>query len=362
MVPAIRRLSCLACLILAGALLAGAQLLPDVTPEKRPLHKKIPTQIVVETSPKAQVYLDGALKGQAGAQGCLVIDNPSLGAHSLRVSLEGKQDFEQAITVVKGQSAQVKAPLAQGDPLLRMTLLEKVDYARRLLGAGKYGDAIAVYRTLEQDKVDPMLYHEDYERAQKIEQEREQKLRDEEVARQQQAQQDKELEAIRKDLEAYKLLAEKYRSAGDLEKAIQYQEMVCRVDKSADAAAKLEALRAQQNSVWTDPQTGLMWARQDNGSYMDWGQAGDYCRGLGLIGFSNWRLPTIDELAGIYDPAQEVNGFHTKGGIRIVAVRVWSSTRTAAALWFFEFYGGNRLPTPDFNASMRTLCVRRPGE
>ena len=47
---------------------------------------------------------------------------------------------------------------------------------------------------------------------------------------------------------------------------------------------------------WTDPATGLTWAKKDNGSDATWSQADDYCRNLRLGGRLDWRLPTIDEL------------------------------------------------------------------
>lgn len=45
-----------------------------------------PAQIVVETSPDAQVYLDDTLVGQASPQGRLVIGSPKPGDHTLRIS------------------------------------------------------------------------------------------------------------------------------------------------------------------------------------------------------------------------------------------------------------------------------------
>jgi formylglycine-generating enzyme required for sulfatase activity len=68
-------------------------------------------QIVVETSPQAEVYLDDEYAGRASAQGRLVIGNAKPGEHNMRVSLTGKKDFEQKLTVVATQSANVQAAL-----------------------------------------------------------------------------------------------------------------------------------------------------------------------------------------------------------------------------------------------------------
>jgi hypothetical protein len=99
-------------LVLANILCAYAQLLPQVTsPPNKPTAPK-PTQIVIQTSPNAQVYLDDVFKGQASPKGRLVIDSPSAGEHALRVSLPRKRNFEQIVTVTTGQVTQITAVLA----------------------------------------------------------------------------------------------------------------------------------------------------------------------------------------------------------------------------------------------------------
>jgi formylglycine-generating enzyme required for sulfatase activity len=67
---------------------------------------------VVQTSPNAQVYLDDTFKGQVGRNGRLVIDDPKPGDHALRVSLTGRKDFEQRVTVAPGQATTITATLA----------------------------------------------------------------------------------------------------------------------------------------------------------------------------------------------------------------------------------------------------------
>ena len=67
--------------------------------------------LVVATSPGAEVSLDGESQGHANAQGTLTA-KAQLGPHKLRVSLAGKKDFEQSITVLAGRENRVEAPLA----------------------------------------------------------------------------------------------------------------------------------------------------------------------------------------------------------------------------------------------------------
>jgi hypothetical protein len=56
---------------------------------------------------------------------------------------------------------------------------------------------------------------------------------------------------------------------------------------------------ADTAKTWTDPSTGLMWTKKDNGLDVSWNQATAYCSNLHLASFSDWRLPSIDELQDI---------------------------------------------------------------
>ncbi len=98
--------------VTATSLPAGAQLLPQVTPKpaKAPATKS--AQIVLETSPNAEVYLDDQYAGRASPEGRLVIGNPKPGEHNLRVSLAGKRDFQRKVTVVAGQVTKITVVLA----------------------------------------------------------------------------------------------------------------------------------------------------------------------------------------------------------------------------------------------------------
>lgn len=44
-----------------------------------------------------------------------------------------------------------------------------------------------------------------------------------------------------------------------------------------------------------------MWAARDNGFDINWYDAKSYCENYRVGGYSNWRMPTQDELAGLYD-------------------------------------------------------------
>ncbi len=58
---------------------------------------------------------------------------------------------------------------------------------------------------------------------------------------------------------------------------------------------------AYNNGTVLDTSTDLMWAAKDNGSEINWANAKSYCENYRGGGYTDWRLPTQDELAGLYD-------------------------------------------------------------
>ena len=58
---------------------------------------------------------------------------------------------------------------------------------------------------------------------------------------------------------------------------------------------------ALSNGTVKDTITGLMWAREDNGTKIDWHAAKAYCRNFRGGGFADWRLPTLAELETLFD-------------------------------------------------------------
>ena len=79
------------------------------------------------------------------------------------------------------------------------------------------------------------------------------------------------------------------------------------------------------NSTWytIDHVTGLMWQYKNDGPLM-WQDALAYCENLKLGGFSDWRLPNVNELESIVDygksPAIDTNAFFYNPGY------YWTST------------------------------------
>ncbi len=53
------------------------------------------------------------------------------------------------------------------------------------------------------------------------------------------------------------------------------------------------------NGTVTDTQTGLMWQQATAPNRMAWNDAIAWCNNLSLAGYSDWRLPDIDELRSL---------------------------------------------------------------
>jgi hypothetical protein len=119
---------------------------------------------------------------------------------------------------------------------------------------------------------------------------------------------------------------------------------------------------------------------------VDWLKATAYCAKLQLAGYSDWRLPTIEELQGIYDPDHSFkvkfdNGItynvYVRGNLKLTGWS-WSSTQGDGvgqpwqqarllnfgyepdAIYLLEGRHDHNFMTFDY--TMRALCVRRAGE
>lgn len=142
------------------------------------------------------------------------------------------------------------------------------------------------------------------------------------------------------------------------------QQVQVSIDLLGVRLARLEDEDFAKNPTWTDPATGLMWTRRDNGANVDWNQASLYCSRSRLGGFSDWKVPSIDELEAIYDPSQSVNNWHIKGNIKLSGCCVWSNNTGNGPnkAWYFGYYVGERQSELLFSKVPRVLCVRSAGK
>jgi formylglycine-generating enzyme required for sulfatase activity len=112
--------------------------------------------------------------------------------------------------------------------------------------------------------------------------------------------------------------------------------------------------------IWKDSKTGLLWTVEDNGNDLSWNQANNYCESLTLGGHTDWRLPTIDELEGLYD-GKLSKQYKASGPIDLTGASVWSGTRNATGdAWSFNFGFGGKSVAPTGGACGtvgRALCT-----
>jgi len=121
------------------------------------------------------------------------------------------------------------------------------------------------------------------------------------------------------------------------------------------------------NDTVLDTNTKLMWAAKDNGSDISWMGAKSYCENYQAGGYKNWRMPTKDELASLYDaqktrPAPCAGNFNihvTTDLIKTTCFAAWSSeTRDTDAAHFNFVYGKEFWYLQSHTYGIRALPVR----
>ena len=110
----------------------------------------------------------------------------------------------------------------------------------------------------------------------------------------------------------------------------------------------------------TDTKTGLMWAAKDNGSPINWQNGLRYCQNYSGGGHTDWRMPTLAELEGLYDPgAKNKRGYHVTKLIETSAQSLWASeTRGFEAARFNFTYGKVYWLRKTYSGPTRVLPVR----
>jgi hypothetical protein len=93
--------------------------------------------------------------------------------------------------------------------------------------------------------------------------------------------------------------------------------------------------------VVTDLNTGLMWQRADDGAVRDLAAVFAYCESLALGGYSDWRIPSIQELVSIVDYGRYDPAFNPAFGCR--SSGYWSGSPDAhfpGNAWYVTFGSG----------------------
>ena len=116
-----------------------------------------------------------------------------------------------------------------------------------------------------------------------------------------------------------------------------------------------------------DTNTNLMWAARDNGSDVNWRDAKSYCENYRGGGYTDWRMPTQDELAGLYDAnksrpvacSRSYNIHVATELIDITCFGIWASETRGSEATHFDFgYGGPYSDPQSRHYHRRALSVR----
>ena len=121
---------------------------------------------------------------------------------------------------------------------------------------------------------------------------------------------------------------------------------------------------AYDNGTVLDTRTNLMWPVIDNGSNINWTDAKSYCDNYRGGGYTDWRMPTKDELAGLYDATKTYESecgydVHLTELILLSCSALWASETHGSGAALFRFGPGPRLWTPQaLGRGDRVLPVR----
>jgi hypothetical protein len=101
------------------------------------------------------------------------------------------------------------------------------------------------------------------------------------------------------------------------------------------------AIGQDGDGVWKDDATGLTWAGKDNGMPITPAEGRSYCDAKKTGGL-NWRLPTIDEVEGVFS-SKENKQYKIKGTVELTeACVLTSSTNRGGDAFTFCFNSGSR--------------------
>jgi hypothetical protein len=97
---------------------------------------------------------------------------------------------------------------------------------------------------------------------------------------------------------------------------------------------------AYDDGTVLDTGANLMWADKDNGSDINWAAAKSYCENYNGGGYTDWRMPTKNELAGLYNRSGEAGGYHLATSlITLSGCCPWTSDTCLSTLPQYEMAG-----------------------
>ena len=98
------------------------------------------------------------------------------------------------------------------------------------------------------------------------------------------------------------------------------------------------------------PELGIAVQREDIG-YGNWNSMNTLCENSTVGGFTDWRLPTIDELAALYNLRDKIGGFTTERNY-------WSSTKYSSYSYYYIYFSNGYRSDKSSNGSCGARAVR----
>ena len=139
--------------------------------------------------------------------------------------------------------------------------------------------------------------------------------------------------------------AAKEKAAGEA-KAVAEAKAAAEAETIAEAKAVTEAKSAGKklykdngDGTVTDRLTGLMWAAKNKGG-LTWSKAQAYCQNYTAGGHSDWRMPTANELADLYD--KEIKDWVHHTPLIPAGNLVWTSDSRGTEAAIFSFMDGTQ--------------------
>jgi hypothetical protein len=147
---------------------------------------------------------------------------------------------------------------------------------------------------------------------------------------------------------------------------IYKEEPIAKPQTPAKETARDGRFIAYDNGTVLDTGTNLMWAARTNAEGTTWQSARSYCENYRGGGYTDWRMPTQDELAKLYNPNKsqttECGIFPSHVGTDLIHLTcwwVWASATLGSDAAGFNFGGGRRIPGPQSDVDDgRALPVR----
>ncbi len=183
------------------------------------------------------------------------------------------------------------------------------------------------------------------------------------------------LEAEREKLRQEKELLEERNALAEEKRKLEEERKQLAMSKRPSQSTAGETGRdgrfiAYNNGTVLDTLTNLMWVAKDNGSNISWQDAKKYCENYRGGGYTDWRMPTQDELAGLYDiskgypPVCAASGDNDKVKLTILITMscwvAWASETRGFDAANFGFNTGGQYWTRQFFSmnGYRSLPVR----